>query len=184
SNWQMVVVPAGQLTNVESEQEQNNQSLKQVITAWDPSSLYDKGYYKKVDDVLSYEYPYQEATRTNAKQSVTEIKRRQEMTDAFSDERLVQPYRAPLTKRPRFMQEETSLSAAEIGTAMHAVMQHLSFKESYDIEELQHLIDKLVQDEILTEKEADAIDLQAILAFLETDIATILKQTDHVEREV
>src|SRR5699024_3371608 len=71
-----------------------------------------------------------------------------------------------------------------IGTAMHTVMQHISFQVSYNQKQLKEFVNSLVIEEKLTDKEAKAINTEAIQAFLETDIAKVLKDSVNVEREI
>ena len=45
-----------------------------------------------------------------------------------SSTEMLRKFKKPLMNRPRFMQEK-ALSPAEIGTAMHMVMQHVDFSK-------------------------------------------------------
>jgi len=184
SNWHVQLLETEQLLNIQDEQIKKQEDLKEKIVGWSPSVGVDHGYFNHVNGLLSYTYPFEKATKTNAKQSVTEIKRRQEAVDEYSGQQVVQPFRAPLDSRPRFMQETTSLSAAEIGTAMHTVMQHIPFHKPFDAPELDDFIETLVVQEKLTEEEAIVIDREAILAFFETQLLTLIQQSKKVEREV
>lgn len=184
SEWNVHFIGADQLADIENETAQVKNELQEQIVNWEASTLQDHGHYGLVDHILAYQYPFKEATTTRAKQSVTEIKRRREVTDAFSDKRLVKPFRAPLVKRPRFMQEETALSSAEIGTAMHVVMQHIDFEKDGSSRKLQSLLNRLVTEEKLTGKEAVVIDIQAIEQFLLTELARKIKSGSKIAREV
>lgn len=184
SKWNIEVLPAIELKRVEKEEQLTKQEVQSAIVEWKSPPYTDESQYRKIDEILSFRYPFEEAANTRAKQSVTEIKRRQEAADEYSDRRYLAPFRAPLLTRPRFMQEEKVLTAAEIGTAMHTVMQHIPLKKKWAAEEINVFLDQLVNEEKLTIEEADAIDVQQIENFFASDIARLIAESERVEREV
>src|SRR5699024_11750868 len=92
--------------------------------------------------ILSFKYNYQKAAKTHTKESVTEIKRRQEVMDESSSRQFLKPFQASFSTRPRFMQEDHRLSSAEIGTAMHTVMQHIPLTAPLDQTEMKSWLEK------------------------------------------
>ncbi|AFZ90072.1 AddA [Bacillus velezensis AS43.3] len=94
-----------------------------------PGRLYQKRVSCRFDDqarrLLEWEYPYRELTAIRTKQSVSELKRKQEYEDEYSGRSLIKPSGDTLLyRRPGFMMKK-GLTAAEKGTAMHTVMQHI-----------------------------------------------------------
>lgn len=184
SKWKVEILHAETLSKLGEQAEVTKETLKSTIVDWKQPPFVKEELRLKVDEKLSYHYPYLEATESRAKQSVTEIKRRQEVTDDYSDKRFLQSYRAPLTARPLFLQEERKLTAAEIGTAMHTVMQHIPLNEILSGKEIELFIEQLVNEEMLTEKEVEVIDIEAIEQFFSSRIAQLMKENGKVEREV
>lgn len=184
SKWNVQIVQIPTLLNIGEQEQMTKEALKETIIDWKRPEQVEEKAYKTVDDILSFTYPYKEAVETRAKQSVTEIKRRQEQADAYSDKQIIAPFRVPLAKRPKFLQEEKALTAAEIGTAMHAVMQHLPLTKRHTAQEISRYIEKFVQEEKLTEKEAEVIDITAIFDFFTTDLAGLMINSENVEREI
>ena len=184
SKWHIEVLPAEELLNINEKEQITKEELKSTIVNWNKVPYTNEKLLKEVDQKLSFQYPYQEAAETRAKQSVTEIKRRQEVTDDYSDKRLLTPFRQPLTTRPLFMQEEKELTPAEIGTAMHTVMQHIPLTKQYSQDEIREFSYQLVEEEKLTEQEAEAIDVEAIKNFFANDIAQLIITSEKIEREV
>ncbi len=184
SKWHIEVLPAEELLNINEKEQITKEELKSTIVNWNKVPYTNEKLLKEVDQKLSFQYPYQEAAETRAKQSVTEIKRRQEVTDDYSDKRLLTPFRHPLTTRPLFMQEEKELTPAEIGTAMHTVMQHIPLTKQYSQDEIREFSYQLVEEEKLTEQEAEAIDVEAIKNFFANDIAQLIITSEKIEREV
>ncbi|MEI3612850.1 helicase-exonuclease AddAB subunit AddA [Pseudogracilibacillus sp. SO30301A] len=184
SKWHIEVLPAEELLHINEKEQITKDELKSTIVNWNKVPYTNENLQREVDQKLSFHYPFQEAAETRAKQSVTEIKRRQEVTDDYSDKRLLTPFRQPLTTRPLFMQEEKELTPAEIGTAMHTVMQHIPLTKQFSQSEIRDFIIQLVEEEKLTEQEAEAMDVEAIKNFFANDIAQLIITSEKIEREV
>src|SRR5699024_3955577 len=149
-------VPGTSLLNLDEQTLQSSTELQTIIDNWKSTDDLNEDNAQTVAERLNFKYIFDEAKRTRAKQSVTEIKRRQETIDAFSDNQIVKPFRAPLVKEPKFLQTTTTLSAAEIETAMHAVMQFLPLTKQWNQEENANKVEQYVHEEKLTAEEADA----------------------------
>ncbi|MEH7201327.1 helicase-exonuclease AddAB subunit AddA [Bacillus safensis] len=140
---------------------------------------------EKVAERLSWRYPYLAASQVGTKQSVSEIKRMKEIQDEYSVPSSLRKARATLYDRPAFMKKK-ALTAAEQGTAMHTVMQHivLPSDEPYDDSRIQQLLDSLQQRDLLTNDQVQSIDQEGIAAFFSTSIGQKLRKADWVKREV
>ncbi|MGF9727023.1 helicase-exonuclease AddAB subunit AddA [Bacillus safensis] len=140
---------------------------------------------EKVAERLSWRYPYLAASQVGTKQSVSEIKRMKEIQDEYSVPSSLRKARATLYDRPAFMKKK-ALTAAERGTAMHTVMQHivLPSDEPYDDSRIQQLLDSLQQRDLLTNEQVQSIDQEGIAAFFSTSIGQKLRKADWVKREV
>lgn len=184
STWDVQVIPAYKLLHVENEQKETKETIQTHIRDWDQMELNDAAFDTHVNNRLSYTYPFAAATVARAKQSVTEIKRQQELRDEYSADQFVHKQRNYQTQRPKFMQEKQELSAAEIGTAMHTVMQHLPLDQALDQEQIERYILSLVENEMLTKEEAETIDRRAVEAFYHTSLAAVMMEAERVQREV
>src|SRR5699024_11217169 len=67
---------------------------------------------------------------------------------------------------------------------MHAVMQFLPLTKQWNQEEIANKVEQYVHEEKLTVEEADAIQLDAIERFFQTDLAKQMMEAERVEREV
>src|SRR5690625_2016563 len=119
SKWNISVLHASELLEEEVSEEREKLHIKDHIMKWEPLPLADQEVAKKVSKRLQYKYPHQAATEARAKQSVTEIKRMHDEIDDYSSTEMIEERKAPIAKRPLFMQREKRLTGAEIGTAMH-----------------------------------------------------------------
>lgn len=185
SRWKIRVVHASEAASTDEGNTETETNLKAHIQDWTPVPLESSEERKSwVHDRLSYMYRYKQAARTRAKQSVTELKRQREVPDEYADSQLMQPFRAPIIQRPHFMQKEKQLTPAEKGTAMHAVMQHLPFNRRLSRDEIEDQIEILVHKEILLREAADAVSIDAIERFFETDLAAYMIETGGIHREI
>ncbi|WP_077623097.1 helicase-exonuclease AddAB subunit AddA [Sediminibacillus massiliensis] len=184
SSWHIELLHGSRLTNIREEGEIPAAEIEASIKNWQPVSHADPSLDVHVKRRLTYEYPYPNAVHYRAKQTVTELKRQRQIKDEYSSDQLVPQYKAPIVKRPRFMQKEKRLTAAEKGSAMHTVMQHLPLSRKWSEEELAEYVQSFVTKEILTQEEADVIDLKAIARFFETEIGEMLILASDVKREV
>ncbi|AQQ55121.1 helicase-exonuclease AddAB subunit AddA [Planococcus lenghuensis] len=140
----------------------------------------------EIEHRFNFRYPHQKAVEKRSKQSVTELKRLQALERLEEPEifmRPAVPMRSTLYHRPDFMQEDR-LTAADIGTAVHAVMQHLPLDKSLNAEEVKAFIDELVGRELLTPDEGNAVDPAGIVRFYDSDIWKRLRNAKAIKREV
>lgn len=184
SKWKISVIHASELTNLAVTAEKEDTELEQKLVNWEQLPVENPALDEYVENRLGYAYPHQKATVTRAKQTVTEIKRQKEIIDEYSGNQLIKSYRAPIVKRPNFMSRKKTLSGAEKGTALHAVMQHLPLEEALSYDEILLEVDKAVSKEILTASEADAVDVSAIEVFYQTPIAQYMMKQENIYREV
>ncbi|QQK76100.1 helicase-exonuclease AddAB subunit AddA [Salicibibacter cibarius] len=134
---------------------------------------------------LDWVYPRPSATTHFAKQSVSEIKKRNDNEDPYAAKPMrEQHFQSNNATRPRFMQEDKgSLNRAEFGTAMHAVMQRISL-QSHTVSQIEAKVKEMKEKEQLTKTQAQAIDVHAISRFFQSDLGKRLRCSSHVYREV
>ena len=90
---------------------------------------------------------------------------------------------AYLHDRPAFMQSR-ALSAAEIGTAMHTIMQHIDIGKESTVADVEQLITELTERQLLTAEEAIAVDANAVAQFFKRRLRRDLMKAKQVVREL
>ena len=85
-------------------------------------------------------------------------------------------------KVPKFMQDEASLTAAEVGTITHRILQLLK-PRPYDDESLEEMLNQLIVEEKLSQEEKDLLDRQAVLSFYQSPIGQRLLKADKLYQE-
>ncbi|TWT27960.1 helicase-exonuclease AddAB subunit AddA [Planomicrobium sp. CPCC 101110] len=146
----------------------------------------EEDFTEKITDRFDFRYPYQHTVEKRSKQSVSEMKRLQMLQRMDEPESFVQTAtaeRRTVFNRPDFMQEKR-LSAADVGTAVHAVMQHIPLDRKLAAAEIREFVDALVGMEILSPDEGKAINVREIERFYESDIAGRLMKATNIKREV
>ncbi len=153
---------------------------------------------QEIDHRLSWQYAYQGATQIPAKVSVTELKRQfslQNTEDSgfLSSDRRIEPFSAPLVKKPKFLEEKKGLSAAEKGTIMHFVLQHLDLQalrsvmaSSKDtlVGELTRQTEAMVLKYLITRQQMESVDMNRISGFFTSPLGRRMLDAQTIHREV
>ncbi|WP_391209776.1 helicase-exonuclease AddAB subunit AddA [Psychrobacillus sp. L4] len=131
-------------------------------------------------------YPFELSTHKRSKQAVSEIKKIQQL-EAREDQdyfQLDNPAKKmpSIATRPFFLQQ-AKLTGAEAGTAVHAFMQNVDLSEIKTEEQVETFAETLVQREILTKAEQEAIDPKKMVPFFHSEIAGRLKKAQEIMRE-
>ncbi|MDR4887104.1 helicase-exonuclease AddAB subunit AddA [Fredinandcohnia sp. QZ13] len=182
AKWEIWTIPAVELQKIEVGEESKHKQMEAALKEGKPIPV-SSDASEQIENQLTWQYPYKSAANKRSKQSVSEIKRQRESMDEHSDVAFLPRFRAASADRPRFMQQK-SLTPAERGTAMHMVMQHVNFSEPINEDSLREQIQKMVYHELLTEEQADVIDIASILGFFESGIAQRMLAAKSVRREV
>ena len=125
--------------------------------------------------IIEYQYPYRLSTKIPTKTSVSEIKQMK------NNEKI----KEISFSKPEFIknEEQEKITGAKKGTLVHLCMQNLDVSIDYDINKVKELINDLEKREIITNKEAEAINPYVILEFTKTKIWKDLKEAKKVYKE-
>lgn len=140
-------------------------------------------YADAVSKRLGWEYAYRRASILPSKMSVTELKRR--FNAGSEDEYAGMQLNTPImVKKPKFLEDIRGLNAAEKGTTLHFVMQHLNLKQVSGEKELSEQLTNMLTMELLTEQQVKEVDLKRMETFFKSEIGKRLIKADKVYREV
>lgn len=182
SNWSVNIIKANTLMENGDEEANHQDEYMEKMKKGELISV-SSDYQDEIEKRLSWKYAYGDATSHRSKQSVTEMKRQQELADAETDTTLVRTFKKPILNRPRFMQEK-QLSPAERGTAMHAVMQHVDLTKPVTDQAIEQLLVEMVHKELLTVEQKEVIDITQIAQFFESELGQRLIRANQIRREV
>ena len=128
-------------------------------------------------DILGFQYPYAAAGKLQTKITATQLKGRpkdQEIAEG------TWPALLPVRfERPRFLSGEQPLSAAERGTATHALMQYIPL----DCTDVAGEVEQLVAQRRLTQQQGAAVDTAAVERFLRSPLAQEMRGAKRLWRE-
>ncbi|WP_234119459.1 helicase-exonuclease AddAB subunit AddA [Clostridium hydrogenum] len=142
----------------------------------------ESNFFNEIERRLNYKYAYEKSSKLPALLSVTELKRRF-IEDNEESTRVFVP---ALVKKPLFLENIKGLTPSEKGTALHSVMQHLKFSASIlemNKDNIQKQIDEMVISEILTDKQAESVDINKIMKFFDSSIAKRMLASKKIYRE-
>ena len=129
---------------------------------------------------LSFVYPHRQAEDLPSKVTATELKDR-----ALPDEDALSlaPRAARPFRLPDFARQERPLSGAEKGTATHLLLQVLDFGKTDSREALQSEILRLQEQGFLSPREAEAVDLGAVLRLFASPLGRRMREAAALRRE-
>ena len=163
-----------------------------IIELFDCSEK-DEKEQKRIAKLLEFEYAYKLSQTIPTKTSVTRVKQiRQEeldnedtniyLEDFINNE---EPKEDIDFKKPQFLRkdEQENISSAQKGTLIHMCMQRLDYRKDYSLKDIQDLIQELQAKNIITEKEANAINAEKVYKFTQTTIWKNMKEAKEVYQE-
>lgn len=130
---------------------------------------------------LEWRYPYERETTLSAKLTATQLKGR--ALDEEIAEQAPLPPRLRSLARPKFITPTQKLTPTERGTAMHAVLQFLDFSTPAQQEEVRAAVAEMVQRRLLTQEQAETVDMGALAQFLQSPLCARIRASRQVERE-
>jgi len=130
---------------------------------------------------LEWKYPYENIAKLPVKLSVTEVKR---MISAQEEEPVQNLFKSQYLKKPKFMESTKKMTAAERGSVMHYIMQHLDLKDIDTVEAIKEQVQRLYEEEYITEEWAKAVDAKRIYKFFSSPLGKRIRNADKVYREM
>jgi ATP-dependent helicase/nuclease subunit A len=136
--------------------------------------------WERLQERLSWRYPFGEATRQAAKTSVTALRRRA----AAEEDETTTPFE-PKSREPADFRKRDAKEAESVGNAHHRFLQNVALERTGTVAELREEAERLVREKALSEQEAAMLDLKALASFWTSDLGErIRSQSAHVRREL
>lgn len=92
-------------------------------------------------------------------------------------------FKFKVTNKPMFLNKTETLSKAEKGTIMHLCLQKLDIRFDYSKNDIENFVWSLVSDNLITEKEAESVDINKLYLFTKNEIWNKMKKAKVLERE-
>ena len=134
---------------------------------------------EKIKKLLNWKYDFKGLEKVESATSVTKVKKllnEEENTAEFKTQNI----------KPKFLSEDKGniITAAQKGTLIHLCLKLMNEKEEYDENKIKELIEQLVLKDIITQKEADAIDKSILISYIQSELWNELKTAKSVCKEV
>ena len=129
---------------------------------------------------LGFVYPYREAESLPSKVTATGLKGRREADEDAAD---MSPRRHRPFRMPDFTQVDKAVTGAEKGVATHLVLQYMDFEKTESLDAIQGEIERLRAQRFLSDREAKAVDAQAILELFRSPLGRRMRQAPAIHRE-
>lgn len=139
--------------------------------------------------LFEFKYSHEDSTKTTAYQSVSEIKKAFNDPDEveLENSRIIKSsnrYLQPIDTKPNFLYQ-TKYTGAEIGTAMHMILQYYDYQGEGTEEQLDNEIRQLIVQGRLNENIVPNLPLEEIQWFVHSDFAKPFWKNDRaLHREV
>ena len=144
---------------------------------------------KRVVQMLDFRYPHETELEVKSKYSVSEL-------NAGDDLHIE-------LKRPGFAMKDQSIGGAAFGTLMHFVMERLDFNKVFEAlgyavgspgasspaaksrarECIEDCVQMLVQENAISEKEADVVNVDKIIRFFESSLGKRIAAAEELHKE-
>lgn len=87
--------------------------------------------------------------------------------------------------QPKFMAEESAIGSMERGTIYHCVLEHMDIGTAYREGKpyIDNLVAAMIKSELLTEKEAEAVDTGKLADFATSSLGKRIAESSRVEKE-
>ena len=147
---------------------------REELLQWNPGKETPSDWMKETIRQMEYQYPYKDAQQMKLKFTVSELKKRDYLEEEAGEILVEEKEVVPLI--PEFMQESTGLSGASRGSAYHKLLELLDYRQTYSMDQLKDTIERLVEEEKMSQEMADCIRRTDILHFLECGLGQRMHQ--------
>ena len=139
----------------------------------------------EIEKEFEWKYKYMSSIELPIKTTVSKVKEESLNLEGQIDfESLVNKKQIGIANIvPEFMEEENVFTNAKKGTIMHLFLQKLNIKEKYDKKSLEELKEKLISLKIISEQEANLINIDKILKFTDSNFYRKISECEIVQKE-
>ena len=156
------------IINKEEKKEEN------LVEKWLPK---DNIIDERINKLLNWEYENLFATTLETKTSVTKIKELQ------NNDKNTESKKEIVLPKPKFLNKTEKLTGAEKGTLIHLCLQKLDFSKQPEISDVENMIKGLVEKEIITQNEADQINVNLIYNFTKSNLYKEILKAKNIYKE-
>ena len=151
----------------------------------------DEENIEKIRNILEWKYQYEIDTKLPTKTSVSKIKQEKLNEISYFDSQNKSEENIEISEnnkqliKPENLEEEnvSDITPAQRGTLIHLCIQKINEKKDYQIQDVNNLIQELVEKQIISETEADAIDKNLVYSYTQSELFKNLAQAKEIHKE-
>lgn len=148
--------------------QQTTEKKKHLYQAFMEAS--DDEEQKDIEDEFAWQYPYESASDSKMKYSVSEMKQKSQQVYGEEDDYQLMVDTVTEAMTPSFLQEKVTVSPTTRGTAVHKCMELIDFTKDYTYESLDQEIEGWISEGKIDESTKEAIPKGQILWFLRSRV--------------
>ena len=137
---------------------------------------------KEIKNRLDFRYKYKQSTTMKSNISVSDLKKKNQEEHNIPDTKKI--FNEDRVIKPKFLKEDTAITSSERGTAMHFMMQRVDFSRISTVQEIRDQIKELLEGELISQKEADAINAKKVFEFFKSSLGKRVLKSKKVYREL
>ena len=138
--------------------------------------------YEDIKEKLNWKYEFKGSSIVPTKTSVTKLK--EEAQKELGLEEIINKKQEYVFDIPKFMTEKKNIvTSARKGSLVHLCIQKMDKKKDYTREEIEELVKKLAQKEIILKEEAEAININILVKYSKSKLFNELKEAMEVHEE-
>lgn len=169
----------------ETNRQAESLNQKEQLLVWNSTYEFNPEIKKLIRNRLESKYAFENEQEIPVKFTVSELKRRQrDLEEEHQSRNLLIEEAEKAEKRvmpvPRFMTGETAETPVQKGILYHKVMQKINFNCVKGAEDIERELERMVEEQIILEKEKEDISRKKLNQFFQTDMA---KRMAKAERE-
>ena len=139
-----------------------------------------------IEEMLTWKYKYKSSENIPTKTSVSKIKeekgKKEGIAQFLKPENEEENETILNLNTPKFAKEE-KITGAMKGTLIHLCIKNLDETKEYNYEDIKRLIENLKIRKIITEKEAQVININTILQYTKSNLYKELKEAKEIHKE-
>lgn len=174
SQWHIEFLSSQDIIHNETERIDTMKKVGKELLNWDCETQYSDGNKEyDIDNLLNWQYYYENTVYKPVKITVSEIKRKEmeEIEDEIK-------YTERESYRPQFIEDKLQLTPGERGTVFHKVMQHIDFNNISTYDSINQYLCQLESRNIITDKERKSVNIKSILEFGKSSLITRMREAE------
>jgi len=181
SKWNINLISRNDLVVSKREKHRKSKEIFDYLEKLNKSIDYS-GNKKEIFNNLTWKYKNREDVLLPTKISISELKRNVYLENASEDADVKSFAEDDYFKEPLFISKSNEITGAGVGTAFHIVLEHIDFKNTKSKKDILNLISLLKHKSILTQREAERVNINKILNFLNSDLGKRISKSN-IKRE-